>query len=605
MDLSILSRAQSHAADLNKLADEASNAFDSVVQRVTAHSPTRQQQQHQQRKLDNTQDNVQPKLNTRIPKVLSSPNVVMSTIPEEDNEDESTHQHQNNKTMNLPPPIPRTPSLIDLLNLSSRERDEFKAKQHYDDLFGAFSRNFAKGFLLGFSGRVFLNVLIELVAILKRGRKNAFMEVAIDGARDHGIFFGLLLAVHNSIMFATKLIPLDGRLARYRGAIAAFIAGCSSLWTLPPGPRRSIVLFTLVRSIEVAARIGVRSGRIRNFNDGDTLLMSISSAVMIWIYVFYPKCLDQSYVHFLNRHAQFPPLFVQGVGLMQSGLPLQNLKEINEIRNKLALPGTPPKPITNPLAYDDPSLSATEKAKLLLHPTRPFPLFAILFFLRGFFLAVPVYGPVFAIPLLLFRRAKLLRDPIGVGKSEILSVARSSGFLSLYCTLGIAGLSLGRQMGIRYDVIGSWAKLLPAISGFMGGLATMLEKKPRRIELALYVSSKAVEGIHNLMIEKFGSVAQLPGSDVLVFSIALAIILHGNLRYPPKEEIVQIPTNTNNESNNNNNLVAAHHKSVRTHGVVRDIYRDYLLRFFDTDSRHSFFLQQQQQQQQNRDERHG
>jgi len=277
---------------------------------------------------------------------------------------------------------------------------------------------------------------------------------------------------------------------------------------------------------------------------------------MIWTYVFHTKALDPAYVAFLNRHSQFPPVVVRAVGRMQAGLPLEDLHALNQIRERLARPGKPPAPLAHAHAYDQLE-SVAARASALLHPTRSFPVFAALFFVRGLLNALPVYAPVYGVPLVLFRRRKLARDPRGVLTETLHGVARSSTFLALYCTLGIAFISLGRRLGLRHDAVGRAAMVLPALSGFVGGLATVIEKKPRRIELALYVLSKAVEGLHRLLKdaagERFGSP---PAGDTLAFAAALAVLMHANLRHPD---------------------------------VVRPVYANTLLRFFDTDVRHKMF----------------
>lgn len=63
---------------------------------------------------------------------------------------------------------------------------------------------------------------------------------------------------------------------------------------------------------------------------------------------------------------------------------------------------------------------------------------------------------------------------------------------------------------------------------FPGGLATLVEKKSRRMELALYVMSRALESFA-LCALMFGWVSPRlvpPRPDVLMFTLAAAAILH-------------------------------------------------------------------------------
>jgi hypothetical protein len=157
---------------------------------------------------------------------------------------------------------------------------EEQQKIHYEDLFGCFTRNFGKGFALGFGGKVLLNLFTELVSTM-RSRK-IHLELftrTLDGAKDHGLFFALLLATHNSVMYMSR--ETKHAHARYRGAAAGFIAGLVSLSYLPPSMRRSVILFTFVRAFELACGMGVKRKILPRMENADTALMSASSAVMI------------------------------------------------------------------------------------------------------------------------------------------------------------------------------------------------------------------------------------------------------------------------------------------------------------------------------------
>ena len=88
------------------------------------------------------------------------------------------------------------------------------------------------------------------------------------------------------------------------------------------------------------------------------------------------------------------------------------------------------------------------------------------------------------------------------------------------------------------------------------GLATLLEKKHRRIELALYVLQRALDGVHKIASQKFGEkVASPVFGDSLLFASLLSVILHSHLRHSD---------------------------------LIRPAYRSFLSRFFDTDERHVF-----------------
>lgn len=69
-----------------------------------------------------------------------------------------------------------------------------------------------------------------------------------------------------------------------------------------------------------------------------------------------------------------------------------------------------------------------------------------------------------------------------------LTLSRSSLFLSSYISLAFGGACLGHNLTGR-----STGAVLAAFT-WIGGLATLLEKKSRRMELALYVMSRCGRG---------------------------------------------------------------------------------------------------------------
>jgi hypothetical protein len=107
-----------------------------------------------------------------------------------------------------------------------------------------------------------LNAFFELVGIMRRrGLPTdgaSLVQLTVDGAKEHGIFLGLLLSVYNSFNYATRNAPMP--YARYRGAAAGALAGLSSLWALPASMRRSALLFLSVRAFELACRVAARRG---------------------------------------------------------------------------------------------------------------------------------------------------------------------------------------------------------------------------------------------------------------------------------------------------------------------------------------------------------
>mmetsp|Transcript_25050 Transcript_25050/g.54048 ORF Transcript_25050/g.54048 Transcript_25050/m.54048 type:complete len:396 (+) Transcript_25050:746-1933(+) len=363
-------------------------------------------------------------------------------------------------------------------------------------------------------------------------------------------FFGTLLGVYNGVMFESrKYTNVSWLVERYRGFIAGFLSGSALIW-VPYEKRWPVILFTFVRMVELQARLMVRRRLLPSCAHGDTLLMVLASASMIHSFTITPQSLDKSYVNFLYKFGNSPAAVVEALAQAQLGKPL-NLAKLNPVRAKVGKErGVAVDMLTDPLGYD--SWAPGE----LLHPGMSLGRYLAQFFARNIKLAIGVYIPVFTVPVLLFYPSQLVRNPVKTIRRVGWGVSQSSLFLTVYCCVGMSALSLLRSVGFKYNIMGAKSQVAFAIAGGLGALATLLEKKSRRIELALYVLSKAVEARWNqlIMSKKF---TPWKGGGILVFMYCFGIICHTYNIHP---------------------------------GMLRATYLSLLKRFLDsTEARHKFY----------------
>ena len=72
-----------------------------------------------------------------------------------------------------------------------------------------------------------------------------------------------------------------------------------------------------------------------------------------------------------------------------------------------------------------------------------------------------------------------------------LRIAMSSAFLTTYTAVGVTAVVLLRHLGLRHSVVGSkLSQCALVLGGMVAGLTVLLEKKSRRVELALFVWAK-------------------------------------------------------------------------------------------------------------------
>lgn len=146
----------------------------------------------------------------------------------------------------------------------------------------------------------------------------------------------------------------------------------------------------------------------------------------------------------------------------------------------------------------------------------------ISFLLQAYGRALPVYLPVYLIPALIVHRQDLLERPYTILTKGLLGTARSSLFLSVYCTSAWMWTCLLFRIFKRCNIP------MVAMGAFPPGLALLIEKKSRRIEISLYCIARAIESFFTCM-SFAGNLPQqkrLKRADVVVFSISTAIIMH-------------------------------------------------------------------------------
>ena len=294
------------------------------------------------------------------------------------------------------------------------------------------------------------------------------------------------------------------------------MAGPTLLLTGRDSRHDSLALYVLLRGVALLVRCGNRPAAApwkrrllapTRWRHGDVALMCLSTSQLAYSGIVEPSTLPPSYVRFLNKHGG------QELALYEA------LREMCARAAERAPPG--------PLA----ALRGTPHAGFcgavpceVLHPGLSCSAHALAFLPAAYLRALPVYLPVYLIPGALVHRRKLLqRDtaPAILCKTAV-GVLRSSAFLALFCTLA------WRSVCAAFNATGRTSGGVIAASCWVAGLAALAEKKSRRMELAIYCSSRALEAFA-LTLAARGAVPRgaLPRRlDVLMFAAAAAAICH-------------------------------------------------------------------------------
>ena len=379
-------------------------------------------------------------------------------------------------------------------------------------------RRFAKGLTLGFAGKsgfALLALLVKSGFNVRRIAAYPYVASALAGEPvAYGLFLGSLLA---GLQACTDTLGPSAfpHSAIANTALSASVAS-ASLYFLPQSHRASVCLFFAVRALEVACRwLG------RRYADAlpavlreqvGTVVFCLGSAEICWAALYHTHALEPSYMAFLNAHsgmavhAQLPLAahVHHAYNAQQPPFPTA-LRSFNALRQAKALP---------PLEMSAPFLHCQ-----ILHPGLGCASSVLTFFVAAFRRALPVYVPVYVIPLLLFRVRRLLSAPLSVLPRLALSIGRSSLFLSLYCSTGWAWMCLFRHLGAEH---GRQSHAL--LSGLLTGLCVLVEKRERRMELGLYVLSHALHAAWSLAVD-FRLLNDHPALLYALLAAALTVLL--------------------------------------------------------------------------------
>ncbi|XP_055836089.1 uncharacterized protein LOC129904556 [Solanum dulcamara] len=413
--------------------------------------------------------------------------------------------------------LPSSSSSISLLSLESYP------VQDYDKLWRIYSASI-KGFTIGAG----LKGGLAIFAVLSRLRRRKSLSPAKEGqmvsSRDdvvlalketlrYGLFLGTFSGTFVSVDEIVSACGGHRRTAKWRALLAGAIAGPSMLLT-GNTQHMSLAVYILVRAAVLASRCGIKSKRFGHickpltWAHGDIFLMCLSSSQILSAYILKQDSLHPSYKSFLNKHGGKALVILQGVKDLACGNSVMNLEAIenhyksNGIDIKL-----------------DPQMKVPCS---IVHENQGCGAHFISFIIQAYKRALPVYLPVYLVPALIVHRQGLLKRPNTILAKGLLGTARSSLFLSVYCSSAWLWTCFLFRLFKRCNIP------MVALGTLPTGLALAIEKKSRRIEISLYCLARALESFVTCMAD----VGYLPQSeklkrgDVVIFSMATAIIMH-------------------------------------------------------------------------------
>lgn len=356
-----------------------------------------------------------------------------------------------------------------------------------------------------------------LAAVSKRKDRSLTAASAFGDTARYAAFLAALAGIYIGVDEGIAAAVGKDRSAKWRSLVAGMCAGPALLCTGPKSRHYSLATYILLRGITLLIRTGNKPRAAARhpllhaalaptrLAHGDTLLMCGAASQIVYAFIMMPQTLPPSYVRFIRK---------------QGAKELYVWRGIRELAERTAA-GRPTGPLSS-LAASPHAASCAATPCGFFHPGQSCSGHVLSLLGPAYSRALSVYLPVYVLPALLVHRQQLLKAPLPILHKVLLGISRSSLFLSSYICLAFGGACAGHRL------LGRSTGAIIAGSVWLGGLATLLEKKSRRMELALYVLSRSLESFSRCCID-WGWLSPRsvpPRLDILLFAAGVGAITH-------------------------------------------------------------------------------
>lgn len=389
------------------------------------------------------------------------------------------------------------------------------------------ARTFLRGMLFGLGSKVLFSLTsfksFQRLFLTSTGRKNALRS---------GVLFGTMISIFKSLS-CLGVHLLGGKRREQLPTIvcvSALIAAQSLRLELSPSRRSLFATYALVRACwsilqdvfmkeeattkdEDEELVGTSIVRVL-LNHGAPMLFVVSCTQIMWCWFYYPIYLQGLYATWITRMAHMDVALVQALhdlhhGKVKYGMKSNILRDYS-LRHHL----NPDKANLLhyvPMKYVHPSAGNWTSMWLLRR------------FVRGIIDSFPLYFPVHALPMFIFKSHVCVETPYLAARKLFSNVLQSSTFLASFITLTWGGILIIRKWTRRDTSFGVWFGCVAS------GLSIYVERPTRRRELAMFVFPRVLE----IWWEMSGRVEPVRHFATWIFSSSMAVLAERSLR--PKD----------------------------------------------------------------------
>ena len=384
------------------------------------------------------------------------------------------------------------------------------------------ARTFLRGMIFGLGSKVLFSLTsfksFQRLFLTTTGRKNALRS---------GLLFGTMISIFKSLA-CLGVHVLGGRRREHLPTIvcvSALIAAQSLRLELSQSRRSLFATYALVRACwsilqdtlmkEQAAKDEELVSIVRVcLNHGAPMLFVVSCTQIMWCWFYYPTYLQGLYATWITRMAHMDVDLVQALHDLHHGRVKYGIKS-NILRNYSLRHHLNPDKANLlhyvPMKYVHPSAGNWTSMWLLRR------------FVRGIIDSFPLYLPVHALPMFIFKSHLCVETPYLAARKLFSNVLRSSTFLASFITLTWGGILMTRKWTRRDTSFGVWFGCVAS------GLSIYVERPTRRRELAMFVFPRVLE----IWWEMSGRVQPVRYFATWIFSLSMAVLAERSLR--PKD----------------------------------------------------------------------
>ncbi|XP_028804276.1 uncharacterized protein LOC114759284 [Neltuma alba] len=387
--------------------------------------------------------------------------------------------------------------------------------------------NLCQSFLLSYGVRVGIGILLRAFKLARRQSYSSLLDlkqlvserdlIVREEACRIGLLFGGFTGCYHALRcllrkWRKKEVPLNT-------ILAGSIAGFSILALNDSSRRRTLALYLLARLAQCAYNSAKAKNKFHlwgsHWRHGDSLLFAIACAQVMYAFVMRPESLPKSYQDFIQKTGPVAepvykavrdncrgfPVDVVSLSAYLSGKGKSGYSKLEEFPS--IIPCSVIHQGTNScLSHNAKATSATFK--------KTFPLYFSLTF----------------VPFVVLHLQKFMDAPFRTFWLAIKGAVRSTTFLSAFVGIFQAVICLHRKVAVKDHKLVYW------IAGGLAALSVLLEKKPRRAELALYVLPRAGDSLWFILVNR-NLLPDIRNAEVFLFSLCMGGMMY-YLDYEPE-----------------------------------------------------------------------